>query len=382
MKPTTLPWPQEAALFALTVLALLAALIGPPAEAQEPVVPFNWENAMASGGIQAPKKPGVGLPGAPAEFNRYWCEQKRPPGRSATCTARAPAGFDCRLCPSSGWLGNYAEFYPRTIQALETCWRLDFWGTKGQYAGSLQVAPDPVTGELSGTEFDWMQVRWARNSAEYRTCWYEEHQPGGKRENPYIINEATYQGQRERVKCMKAEGAWPAPGETASYVGYDINWPADVCANAFPPPGARPNLPVWVRNDLPASHPENQGATPPPVPVPAPAPVHTPPPATPACSPTRLANCAGLKSPFGQEVCAGCPCPAETPPRFDLNGEEKPWHCIPVLPVPEPPPIQTCLIYEARILNPTIKVPKFVPGIPSTARVEVTLAPQGEGPCS
>lgn len=340
---------------------------------------------------------GVGLPGVPRpDFHFRWCEQKRPPGRQATCTIEAPADFDCRLCPSNGWSGYYAEFYQRTTAAMRGAWEANFWGTRTSHDGVVVQSSEPTPGIIAA-EFSWVEVTYPRTHEIYRRFWYEAPgREGGTEASPIVIDLSTLRFNTDRIDCIKALGAWPAPGETGSYIGFDPIYPADVCANRFPPPGARPLWPVWVRNALPADHPVNGGSAPPPpppVPVPAPPP---PEPTTPPCPPSRLANCEGLLNPFGQSVCAGCPCPSVMPPR------EKLYHCTPV--VEEPPPVEPppalCppTAFELRCLSlggsedlclsmaryvgacdPECDSQCFIPGVPSTGGLEVVLVP-GVGP--
>lgn len=319
----------DAALALLAILAIVAALLMP------------WGDAGAQ-----QLKPGVGLPGVPrADFERSWCQQHRPGG----CSATAPPTFNCALCPSSGWLGYYAEFFPRAQSMLRGCWELDTWGTRATHDGVQTPA-----------EFDWAQVAVPRSSTPYRECWYEREHLGGAPERAIVIaSEADARNWSFVVDAAKAAGAWREG--VFAYKGFDPvsgGWRAG---------GA---WPVWVDNRTAVT------------PVPAPVPVPVPPPPSPApCEPLETSQFADLCSRpihgLGDDL-AACATKAQEPRNagsrlralWDLVCEPEP-EPEPV-PVPDPPPpVRTCFCAQV----------KFIPGIESTGALTAEIGPVGECPC-
>lgn len=268
--------------------------------------------------------------------------------RNTTCW---PAGFS-------------AELFPVNKEAL------DNWSATGCYPLPLQsVGLDGIS--TIEEQYDLAVTVGTRRHEVYRLCWWERLQ-GGSRANPIPRDMAWVTGG-SGLTCRQVEGdLWTC----------DSVW----------------GWPLWARV-----------AGSPPPPAPPPPPVPPPPPTTPSCPPARLENCTNLKSPFGQSVCAGCPCPESMPPR------EKEYHCIPSSPPPPPtceecaaggyrdsrcsacpcppelvdssghvhalpghfcrpvtPPVRTCIEYSATL---------YVPTIESTGRLELVLVPQGEAPC-
>jgi hypothetical protein len=240
--------------------------------------------------------------------------------------------------------------------------------------------PLPRAGEATSEEqYDLAVTAGGRRHPLYQKCWWEL-EAGGHRDRPVIVsggNWGFYRGVAATNKvCATGLHSWPSIW----------GWPQ------------------FLRVDeLPADRPWC-GSAPPPEPVPAPVPVPVPPPpvpTTPLCPPDRLERCQGLKSPFGQATCSGCPCPAETPPRL-VNGEAKAWHCTPVAPAPEPPPVPVdpppcppsgfevgcsmlggeldlcrALARSVGACDPECDSQCYIPGVPSTGGLEVVQVPGG-----
>lgn len=211
-----------------------------------------------------PLKEGVGFPGVPPEFNSSWCGQKRPGG----CTTLAPPGFDCRLCPTNGWLGYYAENEYRSVAALGTCWELDWWGTKSQWNGTV-VLDHFGTGRQK--ELDWFKVTTPVTSSEYRVCWYESHWEGGSPDFPVVIERSQQLNDFRVIEAVR-QGRW-GPG-LVNYLGFDPvfgGWTS----------GRAGLWTVWLDNRLTEEPPPEPEPEPTPEPEPEPEPPAIPKP--PSC---------------------------------------------------------------------------------------------------
>lgn len=233
--------------------------------------------------------PGVGLPipaSIPAAWRSQWCPQLRPPADWAPPAEAIAAGWDWRAqCPSRGWSGWFAEWFPRTTGALRQGWDTDRWGTRNSHTGAYTVR-----------EFEYAEVYWDKCGSEYAELWWgraghheDGSAQGGTREHPYTITAAGSAAHAAMVEQARAAGAWPAYMETGLWA-------------SGPAPCTR--WPFWIRNEV--------GDAGGPQPTPSPSPVVTP---TPTATPPVVAT--PTPSPTAEPCpeCMSCrACPPDPPP--------------------------------------------------------------------
>jgi hypothetical protein len=423
-----LPWPQEATLVALTACAILAALIGPPAKAEEPEEPMTLESFSDVLLLDEAARAGrIAFEGTPVE-------PERPAATAFAAVMRSAVGmkvgvdFNLRFGTLATYDCGSASRETRTINPAIRPWGLDGGGSENfdlfglRYWEGRRTAgcwPSGFAAELFGVnlialenwsrfgcfdpplpragvptseeQYDLATTAGGRRHPLYQKCWWEL-QAGGHQDRPVVVTGGTWGFYRGIAQthgiCATGLHSWPSIW----------GWPQ------------------WMRVDeLPTDLPWCASA-PPPVPVPPPPPVPVPPPPSiPVCPPDRLERCQTLKSPFGQATCSGCPCPPETPSRLGVDGEPKLWYCTPQTAPPPPtceacevigytdsrcgvcpcppglvdgsghvhtlpgrfcrpvtPPVETCIRYSADL---------YIPTVMSTGRLEIVLIPQGESPC-
>lgn len=242
------------------------------------------------------RAPGVGVPipaSIPAEWRSSWCPQLRiKPDNlltwakpevfaamaAASCPPGTPPGPDgaAPVCPwdwqarcREGWQGWWAEHFPKTRAALIAGWETNAWGTRNSHDGAWTLR-----------EIEYAQVFIDKCNAFYRLWW--EHSDSsdafGSPAHPYTFTPEGTAAHARIVEQIKADGAWPAFGETGL-------WPGG--------PAPCNGWPYWIRNevgDAPAPTP-----TPSISPSPTPDPTATPSP-TPVATPTPEPPCVPLES--------------------------------------------------------------------------------------